>query len=184
MPLAANFFSGAAAPGQAVVRYEDSKLIVRQRARSVVAVRADANGTQAFSYEVRSTVCGKSTDSADVAVFDMKGHRVAEKVWKEKLKTDQHVLLAQEGKLPHPRELALFKDDTLVVVLPVHTTDLALPPANVEQFMFRRATTTGEPVESLPAPGVFLGKPAQSLAPAPPSVPAPPKSPAATRSFK
>ena len=45
-------------------------------------------------------------------------------MWKEKLKTDQHVLLANEGKLPHPRELTLFKDDTLVIVLPSQTVEI------------------------------------------------------------
>ena len=66
----------AAVPGQAVVRFEDNKLIVRQRTRSVVGVRTDVKGMQIASYEIRSTVTGKSSDCADVGVFDMKGNRV------------------------------------------------------------------------------------------------------------
>ena len=34
----------------------------------------------------------------------MKGNRVQPKVWKEKLTDDLHVLVAFDGRLPHPRE--------------------------------------------------------------------------------
>ena len=151
----------AAIPGQAVVRFEDNKLIVRQRSRSMVLVNAEVNGTRMISYEVRSTVSGKTSDPADVAVFDIKGNRVSDKVWKEKLKTDQHVLLAPEGKLPHPRELTLFKDDTLLLVLPSQTAEFTVPtgPAPASYFQMRRD-----------ANGEFFQAP-------PPVVPAPPLSP-------
>lgn len=171
----------AAVPGQAVVRFEDNKLIVRQRTRSVVGVRTDVKGMQVASYEIRSTVTGKSSDCADVGVFDMKGNRVADKVWKEKLKTDQHVLLATEGRLPHPRELVLFKDDTLVVVLPSHTVEYAVPtPPTTEQYpTFRRSQLSGDIYEAFPALGIWGGKvtppPAPANVPAPPSVPGLPR---------
>jgi hypothetical protein len=95
----------AGAPSQAVVRYEEGKLIVRQRVRSYVAVtgkqqartgKADSappgQTTKITTYELRSTISGKSID----------------------------------GKLPHPRELALFKDDTLLVVLPAHAGEVSM----------------------------------------------------------
>ncbi|MFO0806934.1 MAG: RNA polymerase sigma factor [Gemmataceae bacterium] len=158
----------AAVPGQAVVRYEDNKLVVRQRTRSVVGVRTDVKGMQIASYEIRSTVTGKSSDCADVAVFDMKGNRVADKVWKEKLKADQHVLLATEGKLPHPRELTLFKDDTLVIVLPSHTVEYAVPAPSADAF---RRSGGGALYEVVP--GAEWPKPAVPPTPAlAPSFPA------------
>ena len=121
-------------PEQAVVRYEDGKLIVRQRTRSYVVTVRDVkdptepnNTTKLRFYELRTTVSGKTSDASDVSVFDMKGNRVADKVWKEKLKADQHVLVAADGKLPHPRELTPFKDDTLLVVLPSDVGDIGAP---------------------------------------------------------
>jgi RNA polymerase sigma factor (sigma-70 family) len=108
-------------PSQAVVRLEDDKLIVRQRTRGYVAsTRELENGSKVNVYEVKTTVGGRKYDPADVSVFDMKGNRVAEKTWKERLKKDTHALVAFDGRLPHPRELQLFKDDTWVVVLPAH----------------------------------------------------------------
>lgn len=78
-----------------------------------------AGGKQTVvSYENKSSVGGYKADAADVAVFDMKGNRLPAKAWRDKLKTDQHVLLAVNGALLNPRELALFKDDVLLVVLP------------------------------------------------------------------
>jgi RNA polymerase sigma factor (sigma-70 family) len=113
----------AATPTQAVVRVEDGKLVVRQRHRGMHAttkeVEDTAGGKQTVvSYENKSSVGGYKADAADVAVFDMKGNRLPAKAWRDKLKTDQHVLLAVNGALLNPRELALFKDDVLLVVLP------------------------------------------------------------------
>ena len=171
----------AALPGQAVVRFEDSKLIVRQRTRSVVGSMNSTNGQQFMNYEVRSTVCGKAADAADVGVFDMKGNRVADKVWKEKLKTDQHVLLANEGKLPHPRELTLFRDDTLLIVLPSQTVEYA-PAPNVAEFNMFRKAQSGELFEAVPAVnalgGTIWAKPTPPPAAFPPKLPSPPTPPA------
>jgi len=104
-------------PVPAVVRYEDGKLVVRQRTRAVV-VYAQAQGQAAQP----SPVVGRKLDAADVLVFDMKGNRLAAKAWREKLQNDQHVLVAWGGVLPNPRELTLFKDDTLIVVFPAGPT--------------------------------------------------------------
>jgi RNA polymerase sigma factor (sigma-70 family) len=174
----------ASVPMQAVVRYEDGKLVVRQRTRSYVAVvgssaRAAVEGNPSHSashvttFEVRSTIAGKSTDAADVAVFDMKGNRVPDKTWKEKLKTDQHVLVSQDGKLPHPRELALFKDDTLLIVLPSHGAEVGLPTS--WPFPNRRSQGPNDFGYNELQWGEPFVRP--SLPPAP-SMPASPKTPA------
>jgi RNA polymerase sigma factor (sigma-70 family) len=105
-------------PSQAVVRLEDGKLIVRQRSRGYHMVSREVDGTQVRRYEVKSTISAKTYDASDVSVFDMKGNRVADKTWKAQLKTDQHVLVAFDGRLPLPRELHLFKEDTLLIVFP------------------------------------------------------------------
>jgi len=170
----------AAVPGQAVCRFEDNKLIVRQRTRSVVGTRVDVNGGTAIaSYEIRSTVSGKTTDSADVSVFDMKGNRVGDKTWKEKLKTDQHVLLVHDGKLPHPRELTLFKDDTLLIVLPNHIAEYTIPPpvagSSNTDFHLRRSAA-GSFYEAVPP---MMGLAGQVWTP-PPAPPVPPLSLPAT----
>lgn len=106
-------------PAQAVVRLEDGKLIVRQRGRSYQMVtREGPDGAKLRQYEAKSTISAKSYDASDVSVFDVKGNRVADKTWKAQLKTDQHALVAFDGRLPLPRELQLFKDDTLLIVFP------------------------------------------------------------------
>lgn len=107
-------------PSQAVVRIEQGKLIIRRRVSTYTPITYQTDSRAVHTtYQPRSTVAGMtSADIADVIVFDMKGNRLMPKTWKEKLKVDAHVLLAFDGKLPHPRELALFKDDTLILVLP------------------------------------------------------------------
>jgi len=105
-------------PSQAVVRLEDGKLIVRQRGRTSHASQKEVDGVKYVVHETKTGVVAKSYDADDVSVFDMKGNRVAAKAWKSALKTDQHVLVQFDGRLPLPRELQLFKDDTLLIVFP------------------------------------------------------------------
>jgi hypothetical protein len=106
-------------PSQAVVRVEDGKLIVRQRTFHYAPVTvAAADGRAVTSYHARSGVGARTYDPADVAVFDMKGNRLQNKAWRDKFKNDVHALVAYDGRLPNPRELALFKEDALLVVLP------------------------------------------------------------------
>ncbi len=107
-------------PSQAVVRLEEGKLIVRQRSfMYVTAVQTQSNyGQPVTSYQRKSGVHASTYDPADISVFDMKGNRLQPKAWKDKFKADVHALVAFDGKLPHPRELTLFKEDTLLVVLP------------------------------------------------------------------
>ncbi len=110
-------------PTQAVVRIEEGKLIIRQRVAHIEPVTHQRGNESVTSYQQRSVISGHtSPDTSDVTVFDMKGNRLLPKVWKEKLKVDVHVLLAFDGKLPHPRELALFKEDTLLLILPAGST--------------------------------------------------------------
>jgi RNA polymerase sigma factor (sigma-70 family) len=109
-------------PTQAVVRLEDGKMVVRQRTRGARAVTVEAaNGQKYQTLQQATRITGYRYDNvADVAAFDMKGNRIQSKVWREKLKEDQHVLVAFDGRLPQPRELTLFKDDTLLIVFPGH----------------------------------------------------------------
>ncbi|MBN9122369.1 MAG: sigma-70 family RNA polymerase sigma factor [Planctomycetes bacterium] len=112
-------------PTQAVVRLEEGKLIIRQRVQVMEAVpQKVGEGVTSYSYQRKSSVHASTHDPADVAVFDMKGNRLAQKAWKEQLKNDVHALVATDGKLPNPRELVLFKPDALLIVLPSST-----PPA-------------------------------------------------------
>jgi hypothetical protein len=61
-------------------------------------------------------------------------------VWREKLKEDQHVLVAFDGRLPQPRELALFRDDVLLVVFPGHPGgDAVTVPGYGTQYRLRQA---------------------------------------------
>jgi hypothetical protein len=109
----------ASSPAQAVVRVEGDKLIVRQRGsqhQTVVVARGQGQGFT--TVQRKSGIHATKHDVGDVAVFDMKGNRLQTKSWKDKMKSDVHVLLGYDGKLPNPRELTLYKDDTLLVVLP------------------------------------------------------------------
>ena len=111
-----------AVPSQAVVRLEDGKIVVRQRGQGVVPVTTQPKeGPPVTTYQRSPRVVGQTYDAADVSVFDMKGNRVATKAWKEKLAGDVHALVAFDGRLPHPRELTLFKDDVLLIVFPAGT---------------------------------------------------------------
>jgi RNA polymerase sigma factor (sigma-70 family) len=187
-------------PTQAVVRVEDGKLVVRQRTRGVhpvvrevaQAVVKDGENTEIrhkyVTYESKSAVTGYKVDAADVSVFDMAGNRLSDAKWKAKFKADTHVLVAHDGKLPHPRELSLFKEDTLLVVLPNNP----VPPAGVTpatlyrlrqgsngQFYYSPETSLAPPAP--PAPPVAeveveIVPPAVPPTPAPPTVPGRPRS--------
>jgi RNA polymerase sigma factor (sigma-70 family) len=159
-------------PTQAVVRVEDGKVIVRQRTSRIVSVAPqNVPGQPVVAWQRKSDVQATTHDPADVAVFDMKGNRLQPKVWKEKLKNDVHALVTFDGRLPNPRELTLFKDDTLIVVLPTGTTtavwgvtDVPLPPP---------ATVPAQPFRpgSVAPPASFPGTPS-----APPFRPVTPRS--------
>lgn len=105
-------------PNQAVVRFEDGQLVVRARGRYYERVTKDVGGKDVTTSEPKIGVTGHKFDTADVHVFDMKGNRVPDKTWKEKLATDKLTVVTFDGRLPHPRELQLFKDDLLLIVFP------------------------------------------------------------------
>jgi len=153
-------------PAQAVVRVEDGKLIVRTRGQHYAAVTQKVGDQTVAYYEYKSGVSAQTVDAADVAVFDMKGNRVSPKVWKETLKSDVHVLVSADGKLPNPRELALFKQDVLVVVLPSAT----VLPGNGPRYSSPLALPAVAPTQ--PALPRLNTRPA--LPPAPAAPPAPP----------
>lgn len=131
---------------QAVVRLEENgKIMVRTRTWAMVTkTSADKQVTR---YERQVTVVGTSYDASDVSVFDMKGNRVSEKVWKDKLKSDRLVLVSMDGKLPLPREMQLVKDDTLLFVIPLasfpHTSvyEYGISPNGFPQYTQKGAYT-------------------------------------------
>jgi RNA polymerase sigma factor (sigma-70 family) len=114
-------------PKLAVVRLEDGKLIVRQRSYYYVQVPVVVNDGSVMTIEQkRSGVNVAAVDAGEVAAFDMKGNRLPSKEWKETLKTDRLVLISADSSLPNPRELSLFKPETLLLVVPQQST---APPA-------------------------------------------------------
>ena len=163
-----------ASPSQAVVRVEEGKLIVRQRGLrySTVAMETAGGRPSASTYQVMSGVHASFHDPAEVSVFDMKGNRLPTKTWKEKLKSDVHVIIGHDGRLPNPRELTLFKEDTLLVVLPTSggaatvwgsTGALVAPPA--------LPTVPGQPSPGTAPPVV---RPGRTTTPSRPATPPPP----------
>lgn len=171
-------------PAQAVVRVEDGKLIVRQRGRYVEARPIVLGNRTVTRMESQSRVHASTHDSADVAVFDMKGNRLSQKAWKDQFKSDVHVLIAHDGKLPNPRELTLFKPDTLLVVLPglAATAGYSAVTEGGRTFYFPEVPNANPTVAVPPPPTprtqpVRPNKPAPStgtpLAPSTGSVPAP-----------
>lgn len=159
-------------PAQAVVRIEEGKLIVRQRARHYAAVAQKAGDQTVYSYQMQSGVQATTHDPADVAVFDMKGNRLAQKDWKAQLKADVHALISTDGKLPNPRELTLFKADTLLIVLPQGMNQgSGYNPFSVNGTNFYAPAAT-VPAQSAPVrPGIAV----PPTAPAPAGVPQPPR---------
>jgi RNA polymerase sigma factor (sigma-70 family) len=172
-------------PAQAVVRLEDGKLIVRQRVQHFVSFQQLVGGHVVAKSQKRSAVSASEYDPADVAVFDMKGNRLSPKAWKELLKSDVHALIAHDGKLPNPRELTLFKQDTLLVVLPggpsgytMETRDgrtyyVPTPPATVAPSVVVPPTLTAPavpPAPAVPAPP-YPNQPAKPNKPAKPALP-------------
>jgi hypothetical protein len=169
----------AAFPSQAVVRIEGGKLVVRQRGYQYVQVTQKVNDQQAVTtYQRKSGVHATTHDPADIAVFDMKGNRLSPKAWKEMLKGDVHALIAYDGKLPNPRELTLFKQDTLLVVLPASASPVTYAPRTVNGNTYYVPTVPGTP--AVPAPPAThppattprLAPPAPRPAPTPTAPPA------------
>jgi RNA polymerase sigma factor (sigma-70 family) len=174
-----------ATPAQAVVRVEEGKLIVRQRGYHYQPTVSEAGETRVVGYQMKSGVRATTHDAADVQVFDMKGNRLQPKAWREKLKADVHALIAFDGRLPNPRELTLFKDDVLLVVLPgpaapatpsaagygVPTTAPALPVQyGSGPALTPPALTPTHPRSTSPRPGQIL--PSAPGLPTPTPIPA------------
>lgn len=168
-------------PAQAVVRLEEGKLIVRQRAQSMEAVVQKVGEQTVVSYQTKSGVRATTHDPADVAVFDMKGNRLSPKAWKEMLKSDVHALVAHDGKLPNPRELTLFKQDTLLIVLPgsasvpAQGVPYTLTTTNGQQYL--TPTLPAPPRATLPVPSTVPAAPRLAPLPARPADPARPTPP-------
>lgn len=176
-------------PSQAVVRIEDGKLIVRQRSyhyepvtQYVTEQTAQGQVQRAVtSYQMKSGVTARTYDPADVAVFDMKGNRLAAKDWKAQLKSDVHALVAADGKLPNPRELTLFKADTLLIVLPA--APAAVPAVSGQGGVYTIPPATAPAAPSLPPAGTTprFAPPARPAAPTPTSGTVTPAAPVPTR---
>ncbi|MBX9622688.1 MAG: hypothetical protein K2X82_02630, partial [Gemmataceae bacterium] len=168
-------------PTQAVVRLEDGKIVVRQRARVNAAVYAESDGKQppAVSYRMETRVVGQKYDASDVSVFDMEGNRVLPKKWKDVLAKDTHALVAFDGRLPNPRELTLFKPDVLLIVFPAGTGGAygvwgqqGYGTATSADGLFQRYDTpNGQfvlPTTAAPAQGTATAPPAVAPAQGPP----------------
>ena len=157
----------SAFPGQAVVRLEEGKLIVRMRIISYAALtnRTTDGQTLTVYQQQKGGVHAAIYDTDDVAVFDMKGNRLSPKAWKELLKSDVHALIAQDGKLPNPRELTLFKTDTLLIVLPAQTP---IPPT------YGAATVGGNTFYAPAAPATSAVRAGGAAPPAPTAPALPP----------
>jgi hypothetical protein len=166
-------------PAQAVVRFEDGKLIVRTRSTSYRPVtNRTVDGQIVSFYKVeKGGIHTAAHDPEDVAVFDMKGNRLSAKAWKELLKSDVHALIARDGKLPNPREMTLFKADTLLVVLPPQQGAMIPPPpavSNTAPQFYYEPVQGGNPPRTYFAPTpVRPTQPGQMIAPLPPLPPLP-----------
>jgi RNA polymerase sigma factor (sigma-70 family) len=156
-------------PSQAVVRIEDGKLIVRQRVQHYAQFQNFAGGQVLTKVQKRSGVSATEYDPADIAVFDMKGNRLSQKAWKELFKGDVHALVAQDGKLPNPRELTLFKQDTLLVVLPAWAGYTQVT-AGGRTYYVAPTGATPPPAPAPPAPRLPSARPNRP-APALPTLP-------------
>jgi hypothetical protein len=161
-------------PSQAVVRIEEGKLVIRQRAKhiEVKSPVGEANSPFESPYKLRSVVSGQTfADPGELAVFDMKGNRLLPKVWKDKLKVDTHVLLAYDGKTPNPRELTLLREDVLLIILPAvsHPPYQYGAPSPAASLPYRPSSFVPAPAvhppSSYPAvvPPVDVGDPLPSI---------------------
>jgi hypothetical protein len=173
----------AATPTQAVVRVEGGMLIVRQRSSAYRIVTTPRGNQPVTSYQLKTGVGAAKYDAGDVVVFDMKGNRLLPKAWREKLKSDVHVLLGFDGKLPNPRELTLFRDDTLLVVLTAPQAGAAnwgvagmapptLPPTPDPPLVPQPRTNSSPSFVPLPSDPALTPSPQPATTPTePPSVP-------------
>lgn len=166
---------------QAVVRMEENgKLMIRQRTKAVIAVKKEINGKQQITaYERQAAVVGRAVDASDLSVFDMKGNRLTEKAWKEKLKGDKLVLVSLDGRIPPPRDLQLVKDDTLLFVFPPNaighdafmTPGTLVPAATLYRLRQGSNGLYYEPEAALPA---YPSTPAPAAVPPASTLPARP----------
>ncbi|MDY3558905.1 sigma-70 family RNA polymerase sigma factor [Gemmata sp. JC673] len=160
-------------PAQAVVRIEAGKLVTRQRTQFYEPVTQMVGEHTVVSYQMKSSVRATTYDPADVAVFDIKGNRLSPKAWKEMLKTDVVALVSSNGSLPNPRELTMFKPDTLVIVLPNGYTQHSAGGATtyVPTYGSQMIPPPALAAPSSPFRNTVPAAPAQNTRPAPPAAP-------------
>jgi RNA polymerase sigma factor (sigma-70 family) len=154
---------GSALPRQALVRLEKGQLVVRTRdimyEPKTVFVPAGKNPSYSYSsYDLAEITRTRHYDLDTVKVFDVKGKSVGKKDLTALLKHDVIALVSHETHAVDPLNLRLFKDGTLLFVLP--------------------------PSVLYPAPAVGVTPPAPAVIPPPPAPTAPLPVPAVRRGTK
>jgi RNA polymerase sigma factor (sigma-70 family) len=153
-------------PKQALVRLQKDLLVVRTLEVMYEPITLMAQGrNRVTTYQKNELLKTRSFPAEYVKVYDVKGKQVSRKQLGELLKKETVALISSDERTADPHNLQLFKEGTLVFILP----SLA-PPAPIY------AHPVSTPYQEAPAPVPATTPPVAPVAPEPPTV-TPPAAP-------
>ncbi|HEV3444405.1 MAG TPA: hypothetical protein VG099_07170 [Gemmataceae bacterium] len=123
-------------PGQALVSLDKGKLAVRTLSVYYEPITVAAGGKTRTTYQKAEILKTMHYDTEMVKVYDVKGKRLSTKNLPELLKKETVALAATDAQAADPLNLRLFKEGTLLFILPPSLAQpvptAVLPPAPVE----------------------------------------------------
>jgi hypothetical protein len=133
------------APIQVVVKMdEDERLLVHRKSNvyqpvtSYVTANKDGEVRPVTSYQLQRIDHAEIYDTDEFRVYDTEGHAVRLKELRKRLKGETLALISANGRPVDPLHLRLYKEDTLIFVLPlrpvpaVPVVGTAPPPAPLD----------------------------------------------------
>jgi RNA polymerase sigma factor (sigma-70 family) len=151
-------------PRQALVSLDKrGRLLVRTLDIVYEPTAVSFRGKTYTSYQTTEMLRSEHYEMDMVKVFDARGKSILKKILPDLLKKETVALVSTEPKAADPLNLRLFKEATLLFVLPSRLPPTP-PPAPVAPGMpYYQAPTYGGPVSALvepPAPATAPGSPA------------------------
>jgi len=151
-------------PQQAMVSMEKGRILVRTLDFLYTPTTVSFEGQPRTSYRKDEIMRTQRYDNEIVKVYDVKGKSVHKKELSRLLKKERLALISRDSSAVDPLNLRLFKEDTLLFVLPAELPPAVSPPRPPERW-------------GGPAPTMQIIRPAPAM---PVIFPAPPVNPPAS----
>jgi len=142
-----NLLSSGPMPWQALVSLEKGKLAVRTLSVHYEPITVQAGKQTHTSYQKAEILRTMHYDTEMVKVYDVKGKSISTKKLPELLKKEIVALASADAHAADPLNLRLFKEGTLLFILP-----LALPPSFIQPPPSAVEATIAPPPAAIPAP--------------------------------